>query len=725
MRKVVRSLSLLAPLACCLAVSLHAQPLVFIDVPGPTSGPVLGLTTFSGWALDQTNPVSQVTILLDGAPIAYPALTISRPDVCAVYTSPNCPIVGWSFTLDTTLYSSGSHLLEARVTSTAGASATVTASFTIDNWTAGTDEAIHIGIDIPGNSTSTSFTGIAAFGGWAFSGVTTISNVSLSIDGVPLENANYGGSRPDVCAAFGLHLSSDCPVGWNAPVNTYLLADGTHTLDVTATSSTGQSFTNSTTFTVANFTNTNPLIIDIDVPNSNSGALSGTAAAIGGWAVDTTSKTTNDITRVQVSVDGVSRGNAVYGASRLDVCVMLGLTYDSNCPVGWNFDLDTTRLANGTHTLDVTAYTSSSLIGTMSTSFKIDNSSNTSNPTHTFIDHPNSATDTVVGGSVFSGWSININEPISYVQLSIDGAPIGNAHYGLSRPDVCAAFGNPPNSNCPFVGWSFLYDTTRLTGGTHTLTAVGVSASGVAEATSVTFTVANWTTSGNPIIVSIDTPNSSSGNLSGNMVAIGGWAIDLSDSISQVVISVDGIRMGTAVYGGSRPDVCAQFGLNLSSDCPVGWNFVLDTTVLGDGTHTLEVTATSAGGQSYTTTATFTVANLTSSNPIHVDIDVPNSSTGPITGTYHIGGWALASNDTISNVWVYVDGWLAGTAFYGGNRPDVCASFGINLPSCPVGWDFDLDTTLYESSNHTLNVVAQTSMGAYATQTTTFTVGVQ
>ena len=60
-----------------------------------------------------------------------------------------------------------------------------------------------------------------------------------------------------------------------------------------------------------------------------------------------------------------------------------------------------------------------------------------------------------------------------------------------------------------------------------------------------------------------------------------------------------------ANYSGSRPDVCAIY---LSASCPdVGWSYLLDTTVLKNGTHSLDVTATSSTGRQATSSSSFTV----------------------------------------------------------------------------------------------------------------------
>ena len=83
----------------------------------------------------------------------------------------------------------------------------------------------------------------------------------------------------------------------------------------------------------------------MDVPASNA-ALSGTTSAVTGWAVGD-----NAIASVKVYVDGTIMGNAALGVARPDVAA----AYPAIAPVnsGWQYSLDTTTMANGTHTVTV------------------------------------------------------------------------------------------------------------------------------------------------------------------------------------------------------------------------------------------------------------------------------------------------------------------------------------------------------------------------------------
>jgi len=56
---------------------------------------------------------------------------------------------------------------------------------------------------------------------------------------------------------------------------------------------------------------------------------------------------------------------------------------------------------------------------------------------------------------------------------------------------------------------------------------------------------------------------------------------------------VDGNLVGTATYGGSRPDVANDWP---NAPAAIGYNFSLDTTRFSNGPHTIQVRATDTSG---------------------------------------------------------------------------------------------------------------------------------
>lgn len=682
------------------------QTLLDIDVPGTGAQPFLGTVVFSGWAASEASSISNVSISIDGVDQGPAQYGVSRNDVCSIFAALGCSDIGWTFTLDTTALSSGNHTMTLTSTDATGQHAALSREFVVANWSSPTTDQINIVIDSPGSS-QMSFSGGAFFGGWALSSDAAIAQVSMTIDGMPIQSASYGGSRPDVCQ---VHVNAPgCPnVGWNAWVDTTYFADGVHTLALTATTMAGQSSTATASFTIANQTASNPILLSIGRPTSGDSTFSG-QAAIGGWALDNTAA----ITRVSVSIDGVLWGNAAYGGSRPDVCA----AYPNRlgCPnVGWNFLLDTTMLADGNHTLSITGYGSEGQHLTAEAAFSTANTAG-SGAVYLTLEQPSLQSATLVGGTVVKGWALDLNSSITNVSVYVDGVLTGSAMQGINRPDICANFAGAPG--CPDVGWSLLLDTTKLGEGSHSLAVIATAANGDHATTSVPVKVANWTMA-DPMRVDIDTPNIQNNRLSGGTI-VGGWAIDDLAAVSKVSVAVDGVPVGDASYGGSRPDVCSAFPNRVG--CPnVGWSLWLDTTLLADGPHTLQVTATSAAEQNSTASMAFTVSNLTASNPLHIAIDAPVSGV-PLSGEAGFGGWALDTNEPVTKVTISIDGVAQGVAGTWA-RPDVCTAYS-NAPGCPnVGWNYYIDTTTLGDGPHVLSVTAETNSGTKATAEAPFDV---
>jgi hypothetical protein len=217
-----------------------------IDAPSASSIPVSGIMTTFGWALKTGTAVNTVNISVDGIPVGTASVDLSRPDVCASFTSPNCPNVGWSYFFDTNSLMDGTHILGVSALAADGSVNTASSTFTVQNWSSGAQMSAVI--DSP-NAGEPYYTGKVDFSGWVLEPNVPITNVLISVDGIPFGNATRV-SRPDVCASFG---SPDCPnTGWSFLIDTSLLTNDVHTLAVTGTTAGGQSATFTQSFTSEN-----------------------------------------------------------------------------------------------------------------------------------------------------------------------------------------------------------------------------------------------------------------------------------------------------------------------------------------------------------------------------------------------------------------------------------------------------------------------------------------
>jgi hypothetical protein len=328
-----------------------APPTVFIDAP--TSGAtVSGIVAISGWAVDNAvavgTAISSVQVKVDGTAAGTATYGLSRSDVCTVYSGrPGCPNVGYSYSLNTSTLSPGSHTIIVTATDSDATPDSASSSVTVNVQA----PPPAVWIDAPTSGATVS--GIVAISGWAVDNAaavgTAISSVQVKVDGTVAGTATYGFYRPDVCAVYPGRLG--CPnVGYSFSLNTSTLSVGTHTITVTATDSDTAPDSGSSSVTV----NVQPPAPTVWIDTPTSGATVSGIVVITGWAVDNAAAVGTAISSVQVKVDGTVAGTATYGLSRPHVCAVypgrLG------CPnVGYSYSLDTSTLSVGSHTITVTA----------------------------------------------------------------------------------------------------------------------------------------------------------------------------------------------------------------------------------------------------------------------------------------------------------------------------------------------------------------------------------
>ncbi len=672
------------------------QSRIVMDSPSAGTKPIGGAVTISGWALNDSAGVSSVDISIDGQLLGTATYGVSRPDVCGIYPGRvNCPNVGWSLPWDTTKVGDGPHVIQVRAWSSQKATS-VGYTVTTSNLAAFATRMTKVNIDQP-SSSGAALTGSASFYGWAINDQTAIGSVILSVDGAPLQVAQYGSSRPDVCGIFPGRKG--CPnVGWSATVDTTKLADGVHTLTVLA-GATGSAYsTATTTFSVLN-SSTSPIRMWIDTPSSDGATASGVLQA-SGWAVGLSGA----VKSVSVSVDGQpTPSSPVYGIARPDVCAMFA--NPAGCPnVGWSASIDTSLLSDGLHTLQITASTNSTSL-TSSRRITVANiRSSSSDSIWAWIDAPSNGSS-VGGKTTVSGWAVDQFAAITGVQLNVDGAPVAFVMPSVSRPDVCGMF--PGAVNCPTVGWQAQLDTTSLADGVHTFSITASSQSGRRTSKSVSFSTSNgslWRSEG--LSVNIDAPVVNA-TVSG-VLALSGSALSSGTPFQTVSISIDGVPFGTAQYGIARGDVCTS--AQVSVNCPnVGWSYSLDTRLLPDGPHTLVIKAQGTN-ISAVASRTINIANGTVSTTIKAYIDSPAPNV-QYSGTMQIQGWALDQTDTIGSVGLTIDGLPVGPVSYGTSRPDVCNIY-PKSGGCPnVGWTTSFDTTTLPNGNHVVGITIRSSQG--------------
>jgi N-acetylmuramoyl-L-alanine amidase len=338
-----------------------------------------GVIPLQGWALDDDGILS-VDILVDGAVAGRANLGRSRPGVAASFPGfPDSAHAGFAFQLDTTRYLNGLHTVTARVKSKSGEVVTLN-SRTFEFLNTTHNLAPFGAIDFPNpnaemfgtcdilnpNRRFSVVTGYALDAGVQHDD-TGVGYVELLLDRSLLYNSKtscffspvtggqtncYGLRRLDVERFFpGLPDSVHSGFRYVLDIGELIAfgyTPGHHTLSVRA----GDLFGTvrniaemQVTFTCADDVADDLSFGFIDLPLDGR-LYSGTVTTFG-WALDF-----NGIFFITVLVDGKIVGPATLGIPRPGVTSLYPGFPESAAP-GWQFALDTTRLSNGEHFLQV------------------------------------------------------------------------------------------------------------------------------------------------------------------------------------------------------------------------------------------------------------------------------------------------------------------------------------------------------------------------------------
>jgi uncharacterized repeat protein (TIGR01451 family) len=215
-------------------------------------------------------------------------------------------------------------------------------------------------VDTPADG-ATGIEGAIAVTGWALDD-TGVLRVVLSRDPVAGEPAGsrvyvgdatfVSGARPDVAAAFPAYPNA-ARAGWGLMLLTNALpnqGNGTFRLWLHAIDREGhEALLGTRTITCANAAATRPFgTIDTPAPGATVG---GSAYVVFGWALTPLPGAIPlDGSTIWVFVDGVQVGHPVYNNYRSDVATLFPGYANSSGAVGY-YVLDTTKLANGIHTI--------------------------------------------------------------------------------------------------------------------------------------------------------------------------------------------------------------------------------------------------------------------------------------------------------------------------------------------------------------------------------------
>lgn len=202
--------------------------------------------------------------------------------------------------------------------------------------------------------------------GWAIDdvGVDKVDIYRDPVPGEPNQQIYVGaasfisGSRPDIEPHFA-EYPLNYRAGWGFLVLTNMLPDlvngrgtggnGAFRLHAYAVDAEGLStYLGSKRFNANNAASVKPFG-NIDTP-AQGGTASGSAYAVFGWALSPRGTIPTNGSTISVFIDGANVGSPVYNNNRADIASLFPGYNNSNGAIGY-YILDTTRLANGLHTI--------------------------------------------------------------------------------------------------------------------------------------------------------------------------------------------------------------------------------------------------------------------------------------------------------------------------------------------------------------------------------------
>lgn len=590
----------------------------------------------------------------------------SRPDVLTVFPEYQYLNSEYLYKLDTRKLINGQHLLTVKSTGKNGAFEQQNINFKVNNLPT-------IGVlDEP--AAGSTLSGITKVRGWFLSG-SGVEKVEVLVDGNIVGQAQYGLLRPDVPNVYPEYKNSNS--GYELALNTESLSNGTHSITVRATAMNG------TTKQLENFKvnvqnlKNLPVIGVLDEPTAGS-ALTG-ITKVRGWFL-----AGSGVDKVEVLVDGNIVGEAQYGLTRPDVLAAFPEYKNANSE--FQFSLDTKKLSNGSHSITVRATGSNGATKQLENfPMKVQNL-----PAIGMIDEPLTGS-TINGLTNVRGWVLD-GSGVTKVEVLVDGQIIGQAQYGLKRPDVLAAYPEYQNSNSEFL---FSLNTENLSNGLHTITVRSTGNNGVTKLLDgVKVNVQNLINM--PSIGDLDILKN--GSIVKGITSVSGWILDGS-GVAKVEILVDGQFIGQAQYGILRPDVLAAYPEYQNRNG--GFEFRLDTKTLSNGNHTITIQSTGNNGKNTVLSNIIVSVQNLEHLPTIGYLDSPKAGS-TVSGITNVRGWYLDGSG-VSKVEVLLDGNIIGTATYGIYRPDVLNAYPEYF-NANGEFQFSLDTFSFPDGQHTLTV---------------------
>lgn len=580
-----------------------------------------------GWALS-TGGIQKVEIGINEETVGEAEYGKNRQDVYNAYPQYNNLNSGYEYKVNTNDLSVGKNDVMVTVTNTNGQQRVMSSSIIVPE--VAPDLPTIFVVDTLSNGAE--LKSEHKISGWALSS-NPVNKIEVIVDNNVVGTANIGETRTDVGKAYPQYKNNNA--GFSYTLNTENLAEGPHTVLLRMTNSKGT--------TDQKFTMKKPavhLLTQLDDPAVNQSIYG--SFKVRGWSLSN-----EKIENISISVDGLASGNATLGIARADVHKAYPQFNSPNS--GYEFNLDTTKLNAGTHTIVIEATTISGKKAKVQRTFTVPN-----RPNYLIVDTLNNGMS-LTDGHIISGWTLS-QQKTAKVEILVDDKVLGNATIGIERLDVFRVYPQYANKN---AGYQYKLDLTQLTEGKHTLTVRSYDVNGAKQESK--FNVEKPTIQ---MVGSLDTPAPNE-TIQGNY-KIRGWSLS-SEKIASIEVLVDGKSMGTATQGFLREDVYKAF--SKYNEKNGGYEFMLDATSLSGGSHNLVIETKTVSGKKQQVKTTFKTPDLSYKSSL--DTPTPN---GFISKDQLIKGWVL-NGSAVKSVEVSINGTKIGNAQINLNRSDVANAY--------------------------------------------------
>lgn len=461
-----------------------------------------------------------------------------------------------------------------------------------------------------------------------------VSKVEVFVDDKLHGLASYGVPRPDVMEKYPDYQNTNA--GFEYALDSSLLTDGTHILSVIATNVTGtQTLVAERQIVKKAILPVNSLLANvekIEISKGNTKQLSISYIQSDLQRVDVTSEATyvvEDPLIASVTSSGIVSGLQIGKTS-------VTVSYQGES-IFLPIDItEAARLAQG----------------------GIDT------PLHNAI---------ISGTYPVTGWFVD-STGVDQIEILLDGTIIGQAQYGLSRPEIEITDQSVAPSD---IGFVFQLDTTLYPEGAHTISVRETGHDGLQtmlEPRTVQITPMLPITD-----LTADTPTLSMAEGQEHQLTIKALLPDqtMQDLTKQVLYSSDNAEIASVSADGL-----------IKARIPGNTNVII---TYGDKSLLIPITVTEAG---------VLLPKGELETPVH---------NGSIEGIYRMEGWFLHTSE-VRTIQLFVDDVSMGEAIYGNDRPDIALQYPA-YQNENAGFYYLLDTSLLTSGSHVVRAVITDAEG--------------